>query len=87
MPHPQNDQIFHDSGWIDMSEEVIFKLERTDGEIIWRSHNPVALAQGKGTLTVQCKNLEDPSRMRLFFENDADYNMFRFMHPLYDRRS
>lgn len=62
-------------------------LKRTDGEIIWRSHNPVALAQGKGTLTVQCKNLEDPARMRLFFENDADYNMFRFMHPLYDRRS
>ena len=62
-------------------------LKRTDGEIIWRSHNPVALAQGKGTLTVQCKNLEDPARMRLFFENDSDYNMFRFMHPLYDRRS
>ena len=62
-------------------------LKRTDGEIIWRSHNPVALVQGKGTLTVQCKNLEDPARMRLFFENDADYNMFRFMHPLYDRRS
>ena len=62
-------------------------LKRSDGEVIWRSHNPVQLAQGKGVLTVQCKNLEDPARMRLFFENDADYNMFRFMHPLYGRRS
>ena len=60
-------------------------LKRGDGEIIWRSHNPVAITQGKGSLTVQCKNLEDPSRMRLFFENDADYNMFRFIHPLYGR--
>ncbi len=62
-------------------------LKRSDGEVIWRSHNPVQLTQGKGVLTVQCKNLEDPARMRLFFENDADYNMFRFMHPLYGRRS
>ena len=62
-------------------------LKRSDGEVIWRSHNPVQLTQGKGVLTVQCKNLEDPARMRVFFENDADYNMFRFMHPLYDRRS
>ena len=62
-------------------------LKRSDGEVIWRSHNPVQLTQGKGVLTVQCKNLEDPARMRLFFENDANYNMFRFMHPLYGRRS
>ena len=62
-------------------------LKRTDGEVIWRSHNPVQLTQGRGSLTVQCKNLEDPARMRLFFENDSDYNMFRFMHPLYNRRS
>ncbi len=62
-------------------------LKRTDGEVIWRSHNPVQITQGRGSLTVQCKNLEDPARMRLFFENDSDYNMFRFMHPLYNRRS
>lgn len=62
-------------------------LKRTDGEIIWRSHNPVPITQGRGSLTVQCKNLENPARMRLFFENDADYNLFRFVHPLYDRRS
>ena len=60
-------------------------LKRSDGEVIWRSHNPVAIVQGKGSLTVQCKNLEDISRMRLFFENDADYNLFRFIHPLYGR--
>lgn len=62
-------------------------LKRTDGEVIWRSHNPVQLTQGTGSLTIQCKNLEDPAKMRLFFENDADYNMFRFVHPLYNRRS
>ncbi len=62
-------------------------LKRTDGEVIWRSHNPVPIMQGRGSLTVQCKNLEDPARMRLFFENDADYNMFRFVHPLYNRRN
>ena len=62
-------------------------LKRTDGEVIWRSHNPVQLTQGTESLTIQCKNLEDPAKMRLFFENDADYNMFRFVHPLYNRRS
>ncbi len=62
-------------------------LKRTDGEVIWRSHNSVPITQGRGSLTVQCKNLEDPARIRLFFENDTDYNMFRFVHPLYNRRN
>lgn len=60
-------------------------LKRTDGEVVWRSGGPVPLTQGKGSLTVQCRNLQDIERMRLFFENDADYNMFRFIHPLYRR--
>ncbi len=61
-------------------------LKKNDGETIWRSHGPVQLVQGKGSLNVQCKNLSDISKMRLFFVNDSDYNMFRFIHPLYGRR-
>ena len=60
-------------------------LKRADGEVIWRSHGPVQLTGGSASLSVQCKNLEDPARMRLFFENDTDYNLFRFVHPLYGR--
>lgn len=61
-------------------------LKRNDGAIIWRSHGPVQLIGGKVSLSVQCKNLEDIARMRLFFADDRDYNLFRFIHPLYNRR-
>ena len=62
-------------------------LKRADGEVIWRSHSPVPLTGGKGVLNIQCKALKDITKVRLFFENDENYNLYRFVHPLYNRRS
>ncbi len=61
-------------------------LKRTDGEVVWRSGGPVQLSQGKSVVTAQTPKTVDIERMRLFFENDTDYNLFRFVHPLYSRR-
>jgi len=61
-------------------------LKKTDGEIVWRSEG-VTLHAGKATEEVHSKGFSDPARVRLFFENDADYNLYRFIHPLYGRHS
>ncbi len=61
-------------------------LKRTDGEVVWRSNGPVSIQNGRSVIQVQ-STMEDEKRTRLFLANDADYYDFRFVHPLYDRRS
>lgn len=70
---------------IAVKSAVGIPLKRTDGEVLWRSQGPVRLTQGKGTVAVPLRTQDDIEHMRLFFENDADYNLFRFIHPLYGR--
>ncbi len=60
-------------------------LKKTDGEAVFKSNGPVSLIQGKATLNMACKKT-DIEKMRLFFVNDSNYNLFRFVHPLYGRR-
>ncbi len=62
-------------------------LKRTDGMVVWRSEGPVQLNQGSGSISVQTSGMEDITKVRLFMANDTDYNLFRFIHPLYARRS
>lgn len=61
-------------------------LKRSDGEIVWRSGNAIPLSAGAGSVSAQSPALNDIKHMRLFFENDENYNLYRFVHPLYDRR-
>ena len=60
-------------------------LKKADGEAIFESNGPVGLIKGQATLTMSCRKA-DVARMRLFFVDDSDYNLFRFVHPLYGRR-
>jgi len=66
--------------------DVGIPLRKGDGEIIWSSDGEVALAQGARSLRVDLKGHRDIEHMRVFFSNEEDYNLFRFIHPLYTRR-
>jgi hypothetical protein len=61
-------------------------LKRRDGAAIWSSKSPVVLHGGKALLTFQCSPDINVSRVRLFFDSDENYNLFRFIHPLYGGR-
>ena len=61
-------------------------LKRSDGEVIWRSDSNVPLTAGSGTVTFQAK-VADMSNVRLFLVDEENYNLFRFVHPLYNRRT
>jgi hypothetical protein len=61
-------------------------LRKGDGEILWSSEGPVQFTGGKCKLTISLKGHQDEEHMRLFFSNEEDYNLFRFVHPLYKRR-
>jgi len=67
--------------------EVGIPLRKGDGEILWSSGGPVRLTGGKARVMMTTKGHDDRERMRIFFENEEDYNLFRFVHPLYIRRS
>lgn len=59
-------------------------LKMRDGEVLWDSEGAVRLAGGRATASFDLpKEKADLSRMRLFFPNREDYNLFRFVHPLY----
>jgi hypothetical protein len=60
-------------------------LKRWDGECIWRSVEPVRMSNGMVTVSMTVKRHVDLERVRLFFEKDDDYNLFKFIHPLYGR--
>lgn len=61
-------------------------LKRRDGEVVWSSEGPVPLAEGRATIGLPPKSMADKERVRVFFEQDGDYNLYRFVHPLYNRR-
>ena len=61
-------------------------LKITDGESIWSSGKPIQLSLGKGTAMFTVKDKVDITKVRLFFTQDEDYNMFRFIHPLYKEK-
>lgn len=62
-------------------------LKATDGEVIWESDEPLSVTEGKATASFTVpREKSDIARMRLFFSNKEDYNLNRFIHPLYNRR-
>ncbi len=68
------------------TEEGIPLRER-DGEMIWESDDPVVLSNGRAECSfVISKDDADLNSMRLFFPDRKNYNKYRFVHPIYDRR-
>lgn len=67
--------------------EVGIPLKKVDGEAIWSSNGPLTFNNGNCKLNIDLMGRTDIEHMRLFFVNEEDYNMFRFIHPLYGRRS
>jgi predicted RNA-binding Zn-ribbon protein involved in translation (DUF1610 family) len=61
-------------------------LKIWDGESIWSSNRPVPISAGKAVITFTMKDKVDLSKVRLFFVNEEDYNMYRFIHPLYKEK-
>ena len=62
-------------------------LHPTDGEVIWRSDGELQLQSGAKFMTVDVKGRVDLENVRLFFQNEESYAGFRFVHPLFNRRS
>jgi hypothetical protein len=58
-------------------------LKIWDGESIWSSNRPVPISSGKAVIVFNVREKVDISRVRLFFVKEEDYNLFRFVHPLY----
>ena len=61
-------------------------LRSGDGEVVWRSEGPIPFIGGTATASFQCGPQTDMERIRLFFVEEADYNLFKFIHPIYRRR-
>jgi hypothetical protein len=61
-------------------------LRSGDGEVIWRSNAPIKFLEGSASVTASVNQPVDLERVRLFFEEEADYNLFKFIHPIYRRR-
>ena len=61
-------------------------LKIWDGESIWTSNRPIPITSGKAVIVFTTKDKVDLSKVRLFFVNEEDYNVFRFIHPLYKER-
>ena len=61
-------------------------LKTWDGETIWTSGRPIPLTSGKAMAMFTVKDRVDISKMRLFFVKEDDYNLFRFIHPLYKEK-
>ena len=66
--------------------DVGIPLRKEDGEILWAAKAPISFAGGKATITISLGGHTDAEHMRVFFNSDEDYNLYRFIHPLYDRR-
>ena len=61
-------------------------LKIWDGESIWSSNRPVPVNNGNAAIMFTVKERVDISKVRLFFVKEEDYNMFRFIHPLYKEK-
>jgi hypothetical protein len=66
--------------------DVGIPLRKEDGEVLWSSGKPVTFTNGKCSLDVILAGHTDAEHMRVFFVNEEDYNLYRFIHPLYNRR-
>jgi len=69
---------------ISVKEGIPLKI--WDGESIWASNRPVPITSGKAVIVFVTKDRIDVSKVRLFFTSEDDYNVFRFIHPLYKER-
>jgi len=69
---------------VEVKEGIPIKI--WDGESIWSSNKPVPLSGGKAVIVFTAKDKVDISKVRLFFVREEDYNMFRFIHPLYKEK-
>jgi hypothetical protein len=61
-------------------------LKIGDGESIWSSNKPIPINLGKAAVVFTVKDRVDISKVRLFFVKEEDYNLFRFIHPLYKEK-
>ena len=61
-------------------------LKLWDGESIWSSNRPIPISNGKAAIMFTVGDKVDISKVRLFFVKEEDYNVFRFIHPLYKER-
>ena len=52
---------------------------------MWRSDQTVRLSGGAAQITIPKGKIVDIKRMRLFFDNEENYYLYRFVHPLYRR--
>lgn len=67
---------------ISVSEGIPLKI--WDGENIWTCRTPIALSNGRATISFTAPPKLDLSKVRLFFLDEEDYHSFRFIHPLYN---
>jgi len=61
-------------------------LRKEDGAVVGTSGGPIRLTNGNGRVSMEIGGSTDIEHMRLFFSNEENYNLFRFIHPLYGRR-
>ena len=61
-------------------------LKIWDGESVWSSNRPIPINNGKSTVMFIAKDKVDISKVRLFFVKEEDYNVYRFIHPLYKEK-
>ncbi|MCL2145917.1 MAG: hypothetical protein FWH45_01900, partial [Methanomassiliicoccaceae archaeon] len=61
-------------------------LKIWEGETMWSSNRPVPIVSGRNVTVFTVKDRIDISKVRLFFVNEEDYNLFRFIHPLYKEK-
>ncbi len=62
-------------------------LRKEDGAQVGTSNGPVKLNNGTGRLVMDLGGATDVEHIRLFFADEENYNLFRFIHPLYNRRA
>ncbi|MDR2698365.1 MAG: hypothetical protein LBB30_01640 [Candidatus Methanoplasma sp.] len=61
-------------------------LKIWDGESVWSSNRPIPISSGKAVIVFSTREKPDISKVRLFFVSEDDYNVFRFIHPLYKEK-
>ena len=61
-------------------------LRKEDGEVLWSAKASIPFTSGRSTLRITLGGHTDVEHMRAFFVNEEDYNLYRFIHPLYNRR-
>ena len=61
-------------------------LKIWDGEAIWTSNRSVPLNGGRTVIVLQMKGKAELDKVRLFFVNEDDYNLFKFIHPIFKDR-